>query len=90
MIETSFSELRARLKHYFDRATDDREAVRVRRRNGPDVVLLAAAEYDSLAETAHLLASPRNADRLHEALARARARKDQPESIGELREDIGL
>lgn len=90
MIETSVSELRARLKHYFDRATDDRETVRVRRRNGGDVVLLAADEYDALAETAHLLASPRNAERLQEAVARARARKNAPESIGELREDLGL
>lgn len=90
MIETTFSELRSKLKQYCDRATDDREPVRVRRREGEDVVLLAADEYEALHETAHLLASPRNAERLLEALARARRGQESPQTVDELRAAVGL
>jgi antitoxin YefM len=69
---TSFSQLRAKLKSYCDKAVADRKAIRIRRLKGGDVVLLAAEEFDSLAETAHLLSSPPNAIRLLAALARAR------------------
>ena len=63
-MDTTFSQLRGNLKSYCDKAVANRETIRVRRRNGRDVVLLAADEYDSLADTAHLLSSPRNAARL--------------------------
>ena len=89
-METSFSELRARLKSYCDHSVAAREPIRIRRRNGADVVLMAAAEYDSLAETAHLLSSPVNASRLLAALARARRGKTKPMSIGELRAALGI
>jgi len=71
-METTFSKLRANLKNYCDRAVANRQPIRVHRRNGQDVILLAAEEYDSLAATAHLLSSPQNAARLFAALARAR------------------
>lgn len=90
MIETTFSQLRAHLKGYCEEAVANREPIRVRRRQGGDVVLLAADEYDSLAETAHLLSSPRNAARLLEALARARQDKVKPMTVEELRAALGL
>ncbi len=89
-METSFSQLRGKLKSYCDQAIAQREAIRVRRRRGGDVVLLAADEYDSLAETAHLLASPGNAARLLTALARARRGKLKPLSVEALRAAVGL
>jgi antitoxin YefM len=76
-IETTYSQAREQLKSLMDRAVDDREVVFVRRRNGGDVALIAADELQSLVETAHLLRSPANADRLLKALARARS-KDLP------------
>ena len=90
MTETSFSRLRGNLKSYCDRAVADREPIRVRRRQGGDVVLLAAEEFQSLAETAHLLASPRNAARLLAALNRARRGKGKPMSAEDLRATLGL
>jgi antitoxin YefM len=89
-METTFSQLRARLKAYCDQAVDECRPVRVRRRNGADVVLLAGDEYDSLVETAHLLASPKNARRLLAALVRARGKTAKPMSVEELRETVGL
>jgi antitoxin YefM len=89
-METTFSKLRAKLKSYCDQAVADREPIRVRRRNDEDVVLLAADEYDSLAETVHLLSSPKNATRLLEALARARRGSVKPLPLEELRAALGI
>jgi antitoxin YefM len=89
-VETTFSKLRAKLKSYCDQAVANREPIRVRRRNNGDVVLLAADEYDSLAETAHLLSSPKNAARLLAALARARRGSVKPSSAEELRAALGI
>jgi antitoxin YefM len=71
-IETTYSQARESLKSLMDRAVQDREVVLVRRRNGGDVALVAADELSSLLETAHLLRSPANAERLLRALSRAR------------------
>ena len=56
-----------------DRAVDDREVIVVRRRAGGDVAMIAADELESLLETAHLLRSEKNAERLLAALFRARS-----------------
>ena len=90
MTETSLSKLRANLKTFCDRAVADREPVRVRRRRGEDVVLVAADEFESLQETAHLLSSPKNAARLLVALGRARRGVTKPTTLSKLREAIGL
>ncbi|MFO7630660.1 MAG: type II toxin-antitoxin system Phd/YefM family antitoxin [Prochlorococcaceae cyanobacterium] len=71
-IETTYSQARESLKSLMDRAVQDREVVLVRRRKGGDVAMVAAEELSSLLETAHLLRSPVNAERLLTALGRAR------------------
>ncbi|MCM8613621.1 type II toxin-antitoxin system prevent-host-death family antitoxin [Accumulibacter sp.] len=71
-IETTYSQARDQLKALMDRAVDDREIVVVRRRSGGAVAIIAADELESLTETAHLLRSPKNAERMLSALARAR------------------
>ena len=89
---TTYTDARANLAALCDRATQDREPVVIRRRGAEDVVLIAADELSSLLETAHLLRSPANAERLLTALARARGRADAepPQSLDELRRDTGL
>lgn len=76
-IETTYSAAREQLKSLMDRVVADREVVLVRRRRGGDVALVAAEALEGLLETAHLLRSPRNAERLLIALERAR-REDLP------------
>ena len=71
-IETTYSQAREQLKSLMDRAADDREVIMVRRRSGADVAMIAADELEGLLETAHLLRSEKNAERLLTALARAR------------------
>lgn len=70
-VETTYSQARGQLKSLMDRAIDDREVIVVRRRSGGNVAIIAADELQSLIETAHLLRSSKNAERLLIALARA-------------------
>ena len=72
-MEVTYSQARQSLKSLLDLAVQDREIVMVRRRQGGDVALVAAEELESLLETAHLLRSPRNAERLLQALQRSQA-----------------
>jgi len=89
-IETTYTQARQQLKALMDRAVDDREVILVRRRSGDAVAMIAADELQSLLETAHLLRSPKNAERLLAALARARSEELPPMSIQALEERFGL
>jgi antitoxin YefM len=73
-----------------DRVTADRETVVISRRGHEDVALISAAELSGLIETAHLLRSPRNAERLFAALDRARTREVAPQSVEDLRREMGI
>ena len=65
----SSTELRKNLSKAMDQVNDDHEPIIVTRANGKPVVLLSLEDYDSMDETAYLLASPENARRLREAIA---------------------
>jgi antitoxin YefM len=90
MIETSYSKARAQLAKLLDEVAENRETVVIRRRKGEAVAMIAASELSSLAETAYLLRSPRNAERLLAALARARAGEGKPMTVEQLRVELGL
>jgi len=89
-IETTYTQARANLAKLLDEVAENRETVVIRRRGGEDVALIAASELASLQETVHLLRSPRNAERLLAALARARAGKGRPETVDRLRRKLDL
>ena len=88
-IETTYSQAREQLKSLMDRAVEDREVIVVRRRTGGDVALIAADELESLVETAHLLRSSKNAERLLTALTRARSQLLEPISLTDLQQRVG-
>lgn len=90
MTVTTYSDARAKLASLCDLVSSSREPVIIRRRSAEDVALVSAAELSSLLETAHLLRSPRNAQRLLEALQRALSKEVPPMSLESLREKIGL
>lgn len=89
-VETTYSQAREQLKSLMDRAVDDREVIVVRRRSGGDVAMIAADELQSLMETAHLLRSAKNAERLLVALGRARSKSIKPITLPELQRQVGL
>ena len=90
MIETTYSQAREQLKTLMDRAVADREVIMIRRRGAEAVAMIAADELEGLMETAHLLRSPRNAERLLAALARAREGAVEPQSVATLARTVGL
>ena len=88
-VETTYSQAREQLKSLMDRAVDDREVIVVRRRTGKAVAMIAADELDGLMETAHLLRSPKNAQRLMTALTRARKGSLKPTPVSALEKKVG-
>ena len=89
-IETTYTNLRDQLASVLDRVVDDQEIVIVRRRRAKDVALIPAAELAGIMETAHLLRSPKNAQRLLTALRRASKGQGKPQSPSSLRREMGL
>jgi len=70
-----YSAARQQLAKLMDVVTEDRRPIVVTRRRAPAVVMLALEEYEAMAETLHLLRSPRNARRLQKAMRDADARR---------------
>lgn len=89
-IETTYTQARAHLAELCDRVVDDCETVIITRRGAKNVALIAADELSSILETAHLLSFPANAERLLTALERARQRTTEPQSVEQLRQEMGL
>ena len=87
---TTYTAARATLASLCDEVASTREPVIIRRRNADDVALIAADELDSIQETAHLLRSPKNAQRLLAAIARARSHDLPASSVAQLRKELGL
>lgn len=89
-IHTSYSKARAELAKLWNEVTNNNEVVVISRRGAEPVALVSASELTSLLETAHLLRSPKNAERLLKALGRARDRTISPIDLEDLYREIGL
>jgi antitoxin YefM len=87
-------------KNFFalmDQVAKDHQVVLVKRRDGENVALIAESDLTSLYETAYLLKSPKNAQRLFEALERSKARDHQmtetlptQEAIAQLKQELEI
>jgi len=86
--ETTYTSLRANLASVLDQVTDRQEVVVVRRKGAPDVAMIPASELAGLMETAHLLRSPKNAQRLMRALRQAEKGKGKPSTAAQLRQEM--
>ena len=73
-----------------DEVTSTREPIVIERQGSEAVAVVPAAELQGLMETAHLLRSPRNAQRLLTALIRAQEQQPASGSVEELRRELGL
>jgi antitoxin YefM len=89
-MQMSFTEARAHFANVCNRVRDNRETVLITRKGEPEVAVIAADELASLQETAYLLRSPKNAVRLLTALNRALARTAKPQTIQDIRRELGL
>jgi len=89
-IQTTYSNARNNLASLLERVTDEQEIVIINRRGYEDVALVSASELSILLETAHLLRSPKNSNRLLKALHRAQAKTEKPESLEKLKQEFGV
>jgi antitoxin YefM len=89
-IQTTYTQARDGLAKLLDQVTHNREVVIIQRRGEEEVAMIAAAELESLLETAYLLRSPANAERLLLALGRALKGEGDPRSVEDLRGEVGL
>jgi len=89
-IQTTYSNARNNLAALLERVTDEQEIVVINRRGREDVIIVSASELSSLLETAYLLRSPKNAQRLLKALRRAQAKTEKPETLGKLQQEFGI
>ena len=69
MKTVTFSHARANLASTFDAVIDDAEETVITRAGHEPVVLICLREYNSMRETAHLMRSPANAQRLLKSIA---------------------
>jgi antitoxin YefM len=89
-IQTTYTQARDGLAKLLDQVTHNREIVVIRRRGEEEVAMIAASELESLMETAYLLRSPVNAERLLSALGRALKNESDPLTVEALRHEINL
>lgn len=87
---TTYTTARATLAALCDEVVSTREPVIIKRRSAEDVALVSASELEGLLETAHLLRSPKNAERLLSAICRAQRNALRPSTVDDLRRQIGL
>ena len=86
----SYSELRQKLKSALDSVCDTRVPLRITRRNGERVVVLPESEYEALEETAYLLRSPVNAEKLLASMKTKRKDMVAFKNSNELKRAIGF
>ena len=89
-IRTTYTQARDGLAKLLDQVTHNREVVVIQRRGEEEVAMIAASELTSLMETAYLLRSPKNAERLLAALGRALKDEVKPLDLDALRLEVGL
>jgi antitoxin YefM len=90
MLQTTYTDARANLANLCDEVTENQEIVVIRRRKGKSVAMIDAAELQSLVESAHLMRSPKNAERLLAALDRALKGQGEGSDIDRLKAEAGL
>ena len=77
----TYSTARAKLADTMDRVCDDHEPIIITRNGQQAVVMMALDDFKALEETAYLLRSPKNAQRLLESIAALESGKGKVRSL---------
>ena len=77
----SYSALRNNLASTLDKVNEDHVSILITRQNGKPAVIMSLEDYKSYEETAHLMASSRNVERLNQAIAEVESGKTTKHGI---------
>ncbi|MCF8306378.1 MAG: type II toxin-antitoxin system prevent-host-death family antitoxin [Ignavibacteriales bacterium] len=89
-ISLTYTQARANLAKLLDEVSLNNEVVIINRKNAENVALISESELSSILETAHLLRSPKNAQRLLKALLKVQENDEIPQTLEELKREFGL
>ncbi len=81
MENISYSAFRRHLAKMLDKVNEDHAPLLVTRQNGAPAVLISLEDFTAYEETAYLMASPKNAERLDRAIAEVEAGKTEPHDL---------
>jgi len=71
----SYSAFRTHLASTLDKVNDDHKPILVTRQNGKHAVVMSLEDFHAYEETAYLMTSPKNAERLSQTIADVEAGK---------------
>ena len=87
-IHTTYSKARANLANLLTAVSEIKEVVLINRGNTEEVALISSSELSGLMETAHLLRSPKNAQRLLTSLNRALSDTEPVKTLEEFKKEL--
>ena len=74
----SYTAFRSQLAKVLDKVNDDHKPVLITRQNGKPAIVMSLEDFRSYQETDYLMASPKNAERLSQAIAQAEKGQAKP------------
>ena len=87
---TSPTDARKGFFQLLDQVAENHQVFIINRREGENVALIAESDLTSLVETVYLLRAPANARRLLDAIAESKSGNIAPQTIEELKQDLGI
>lgn len=89
-ISLTYTQARANLAKLLDEVSHNKEVVIINRKNAENVALISESELSGILETAHLLRSPKNAQRLLKSLLKVEENVEISTTVEELKREFGL
>ena len=77
----SYSSFRSHLASTLDKVNDNHKPVLITRQNGKPAIVMSLEDFKAYEETAYLMASPKNAARLNQAITEVEAGKTVQHSL---------
>ncbi len=77
----SYTTFRNQLASTLDKVNDDHKPILITRQNGKPAVVISLEDFQAYEETAYLMASPKNAERLNAAIAQVESGTTRSEGL---------
>jgi antitoxin YefM len=77
----SYSALRNNLASTLDKVNEDHVSILITRQNGKPAIIMSLEDFNAYEETAYLMFSPKNAERLNQAISEIETGKSTQHGI---------